>query len=143
LSLGKAAVQPGDTVDVSVTVANPGPALSADVLFGALLPPAAGPALGCPAGDAVVFLADAFTRVVVTCQSAPSERAPLLRGVTLPAGLPATTVPLRSLVWPPGVPSGLYTFFLALTPPTAPVAHQAVTADVLALTTASVVAVAP
>jgi mannan endo-1,4-beta-mannosidase len=109
-----------NTVDVYVTAANPGPEVSVDVFFGAQLPPAAGPGLGCPAGDALVFLADGFTRAVVTCASAPpQEFAPLGRSIVVPANLPPTTVRLHTLVWPTGILPGPYTFFLGLTPPNA------------------------
>jgi mannan endo-1,4-beta-mannosidase len=141
LSLDKTTIQPADTVDVLVTAANPGPAVSLDVFFGVRLPPEVGPSLGCPAGDAVVFLADAFTRAVVTCASAPLTGFPaLFRDVTLPAGLPPTTVRLQTLVWPPGIPSGGYTFFLGLTPPNAFSDGHVDTADVVVVTTLPVVA---
>ncbi|MGH7268095.1 MAG: hypothetical protein ACREMB_25030, partial [Candidatus Rokuibacteriota bacterium] len=117
LILDRAVYRPGETLRVDVRVTNPGPAMTVDVLFGALLPPAAGPGLGCPGGDPVAFLADAFAHAAVRCASDPPATLPLLfAGLTLPAALPPTTVPgFFTFAWPAGVPAGPYTLFLALT----------------------------
>ena len=121
LSLNQPTFHAGDTLRVNVTVANPGPTALIDVYFGALLPPAAGPGVGCPGGDAVAFAADDFTRVVVTCLSAPPQGfAPLFRSRMLPGSLPPTTlVDFFSFVWAPDLPAGPYTTFMVLTPPDA------------------------
>jgi hypothetical protein len=117
LLLDRAVYRPGEPLRVDVRVTNPGPPLAVDVLFGALLPPAAGPGLGCAGGDPVVFLADGFRHAAVRCASDPPATFPrLFAGLTVPAALPPTTVPgLFAFAWPAGVPAGPYTFFLALT----------------------------
>src|SRR5204863_2777142 len=69
LSVSPTSFTPGTTLLAGVTVGNLGSAISVDAYFGALLPAAAGPAFGCPAGGAIALLADAFTRIVFTCQS--------------------------------------------------------------------------
>lgn len=97
------------------------------VVLGAVLPPAASPALGCPGGDAMLLLADGFTRTAVTCLSAAvTTLAPLFRSVTLPAGFPRTSLaPFFGFTWPADAPPGLYTFVLALTLPGAFAAGEA------------------
>jgi hypothetical protein len=121
LALSQPSFHAGETLHVDVTVANPGPTTLVDVYFGALLPPAPGGPVGCPAGDPVAFLADAFTRLVVTCLSVPpSSFPPLFRSRVLPGGLPSTPLAdFFTLVWAAGFPAGPYTIFLVLTPPDA------------------------
>ena len=137
LNLNRQAVGPGGLVQASLTAANPGGAGAVDLYFVILVPPATSSQLGCPGGDAVVFLADAFSTVLVECVSTapvPSFE-PLFRNVCLPAGLPPTTVPdFFSLTWPPGVPAGTYTFAMLATPAMA-FAHGAI--DITAFTEAS------
>jgi hypothetical protein len=108
---------PGDRLRVDVGVANPGPELTADVYFGALLPSEAGPALGCPAGDPIVLVAEEFTQALVTCLSAsPESLPPLFRSSAIPERLPPTILnDFFSFTWPQGVPRGRYTLFLVLT----------------------------
>ena len=119
INLNRQAVGPGGLVQASLTAANPGGAGAVDLYFVILVPPATSSQLGCPGGDAAVFLADAFSTVLVECVSTapvPSFE-PLFRNVCLPAGLPPTTVPnFFSLPWPPGVPAGTYTFAVLTTP---------------------------
>jgi acyl-CoA thioesterase I len=113
----------GETLHVDLTVANVfGIEFPADVYFGAALPPAAGPPLGCPDEDAVAFVADSFTRVVITCLAdAPAAAVPLYQ----------TEVPRLSLetirgfwetTWTVKDPPGPYSFFLILTRPGDPTA---------------------
>jgi hypothetical protein len=116
LNLNQSLFGPGDMFDLAVSVANPGAETAGDVYFGFLLPPSAGPALGCGGGDAVVFLVQGFTGAVVTCLSTFTGIAPLFSAVTIPAGLPASVVPhFFSFVWPPDAPAGTYTVFIVLT----------------------------
>jgi hypothetical protein len=86
------------------------------------VPPASSAAgLGCPAGDALTFIADNFTRVVDACASGdPTAFPPLARRITLPAGLPPTRVPgaFRS-TWPAGLALGDWAVLVATTPPSA------------------------
>ncbi len=121
LSLNKNTFSPGDRLQVNISVANPGPITVVDVYFGVLAPAQVGPALGCLGGDALVFLADGFTRAVVACLSAaPRDFAPLVRNVSIPAALPGTTIPnLFSFVWTSGFPAGSYVFLMFFTPPAA------------------------
>jgi len=119
LSLNRQAVGPGGVVQASLTAANPGGAGAVDLYFVILVPPATSSQLGCPGGDGVVFLADAFSTVLVECVSTAPVQSfePLFRNVCLPAGLPPTTVPsFFSLTWPPNVPAGTYTFAMFATP---------------------------
>lgn len=140
LTLGKTSFHPGETFQLAVTAANPGPGQLVDVFVGALLPPDTGPAFGCPAGDPIAFLADGFTRIVVTCLSAPPQGfPPLFQGTMLPAALPATSIPLSTLQWPAGAPLGTYTFFLVLTPPNAFTDGRVDATDFVALSTSNVV----
>src|SRR5437867_4469643 len=119
LNLNRQAVGPGGLVQASLTTANPGGAGAVDLYFVILVPPATSSQLGCPGGDGVVFLADAFSTVLVECvATAPVQSfEPLYRNVCLPAGLPPTTVPsFFSLTWPPNLPAGTYTFAMFATP---------------------------
>jgi glucose/arabinose dehydrogenase len=139
LTMNKQSFHPGEMLQFAVTASNPGPGQLVDVYVGALLPPETGPKFGCPAGDPIAFFADAFTRIVVTCRSAPPQTFPaLFRAVTLPGQLPATSFPLSSLQWPTGAPPGTYIFFFLLTPPNAFADGSMDAPDLLALSTLSV-----
>ena len=90
-----------------------------DFYFGVLVPPALSTTLGCPAGDALVFFADAFARTVVLCYltASPQSFAPLFAGMTIPAFLPTTAVASFGLTWPANIPAGTFTFLIFATPP--------------------------
>jgi photosystem II stability/assembly factor-like uncharacterized protein len=108
----------GETLHLDLMFENSGGATGADVYFGALLPAAAGPDFGCPRRDAIVFVADNFTRSITTCLSAPQNLAPLAASLPIAAGIPPTLVEkFFSFVWPPNAPPGIYTFFLGLMSP--------------------------
>ncbi len=128
LDLNQRSFVPGETLRAGVLEANFGPEVMLDRYFGALLPSGTGPAFGCPADDAIVFLT---TRIVLTCLSAPPQTfEPWTRNLLLPAGLPATNTPdFFSIVWPSEAPMGTYTFFVVFT--------HAGTVDIVALATAS------
>jgi hypothetical protein len=115
-----------------VTVINGAPSAVADVYFGSLLPSAAGPALGCPGGDAVAYLVDALAGLgglVVRCLSEGlSSAVPLYHAVSVPV-LSVADFFGFGFNWPLTTP-GDYTFFMALT--------QAGTTNVIALGTATV-----
>src|SRR5262249_15304151 len=98
---------------------NDGGADLVDVYFGVRLPPEAGPAYGCPAGDAVGALTDALTRATFTCLSGASVAGPpAFRNVVLPASLPETIVSsFFQFVWPASAPAGDYGFVMTLTRP--------------------------
>jgi len=120
LTLNTHTVAVGNLVQVSVTATNSGGAVPMDVYFVIMIPPAAGPSLGCPNGDALAFFGSGFTSSVVTCASAPTQTFPtFLQGMTFPAGLRATVPNFFSLMWPGGVPAGTYTFAILATPPSA------------------------
>ena len=155
----------GDTLQVDLTVSNPGPALVVDAFFGLVLPPASGPALGCPNGDAVAFFVNNLTAFSLTCLSAPPQSfPPLAQSVTFPANVAPVTIPnFFSLLWPADSAvaiaafgdgtvvgpqagatashvyptAGTYTLFLFVTPPAA-FADGFGPDDLTALTTASV-----
>jgi hypothetical protein len=140
-SLGLSALQfkTGDTLHVDLTVSNPGPALVADIFFGLALPPASGPALGCPAADAAAFLVNKLTAAVLTCLSAPPQSfSPLVQSLTLPANLAPTTIAnFFNLVWAAVAPAGVYTLFIVVTPAGAFADGAVGLNDVAALTTAT------
>jgi hypothetical protein len=134
-------VHPGNLLEVDLAVANPGTARLVDLYFGVLLPPGAGPGFGCPRGDAIAFMADGFSRVVVACASSPAPAFPaLFRGATVPGGMSMTEVPdFWSAVWQAGLPGGTYTVFAAMTPPGALADGRLDAGDLLAIATSAVV----
>lgn len=112
LALNTHTFRAGDALQVTRTVGNPGSTLLVDVYFGALLPPAAGPALGCPLGDAIAFI-DALSNIVIRCRSGSPASFPVFAGASIPAGQPPTTIPnFFGFVWP-SAPAGPYTVFMA------------------------------
>jgi len=122
LTLNRHVVSAGDVVQVDISAANAGTSALQDFYFVILVPPALSASVGCPAGDAVVFITDAFSVLVVRCAAtAPPQSFPaLFRNVAFPAALPMITVPhFWSLVWPGGIPPGSYTFAAFTTPPAA------------------------
>jgi hypothetical protein len=108
----------GDASPLSLTVDNPGGAVSMDVYLGVLLPPEAGPGLGCPQGDAIAFAGDTSPTLAVRCASASPATFPrFAAGASIPAGLPPTTLPdFFGLSWA-SASSGRYVVFMAFTPP--------------------------
>jgi hypothetical protein len=136
LALDRHAVSPGDAVHVDISVANAGGATVQDLYFAIRVPAALSTPLGCPAGDAVVFLTGGFSGVAVVCAATapPNSYAPLYSNVALPAALPPITVPdFFSLVWSEGIPGGTYTFFIFTTPPAAFADGTVVPGDISAL----------
>ncbi len=112
LTVNRTSFSPGQTAEVVVVPPTSGSDTGpVDVYLGALLPAAAGAAAGCPAGDAVVFLADGFAGLRLACASGPpSTFAPLARNVAA-----ADVATGFTFVWTPDFPPGVYTFFVALT----------------------------
>jgi hypothetical protein len=120
VGLSRHTVSPGNLVQIGVAVRNSGTTSLQDVYFVMFPPPNLSPALGCPAGDAVVFFANAFASAVVRCvgSAPPQALAPLLRDVGIPGPFLSVTIPnFVSFVWPSGFPAGVYTFALLTTPP--------------------------
>jgi len=112
ISLNQANYQPGDTLRVSVTVANSGPARQVHFAAGILL---GWGAAGCDAGAAAFFTED-FTSAEVRCLSSTAlDQLPLVaRDVTLPAGLPAVTAEVWGYTVAPTFPPGVYPVFVAV-----------------------------
>jgi ELWxxDGT repeat protein len=140
LEASAATVRPGEPIELRVTLANPGPAVPGDVYLGVLLPASAGPAAGCPLGDAVAFFVAGPPGAVVRCLSAPPATYPALaRGVVVPVALPPLPAPatLRR-VWPAGAPPGDYVFFVAVVAPGSLDDDRVDPADVLAAASARV-----
>jgi photosystem II stability/assembly factor-like uncharacterized protein len=111
-----------DVVHVNVSLANAGGAAAQDLYFALLVPPALSTQLGCPGGDAVVFLTDGFSGISLTCllAAAPQSFVPLIRNAVIPGGLPTVDIPdFWTLVWPEGLPAGTYTLVVFTTPPDA------------------------
>jgi subtilase family protein len=123
LSLNRHTASPGDPIAVSISVANGGAATTQDVYFVITVPPALSTSLGCPGGDALIFLSNAFASSAVMCvQSAQSVNFPALaRNLALRAFLaPPVPIPdILSFSWPPGLPPGNYSFAIFTTAPSA------------------------
>ena len=119
LSLNRHSIAPGDFLELGLFESNEGTATVQDFYFGALVPPALSITLGCPAGDALLFFADAFTRTVVLCYltASPQSFAPLFARMTIPAHSPTTAVDTFGLTWPADIPAGSFTFLVFATPP--------------------------
>lgn len=120
LTLNRHTVAAGDLVEVGISIASPGPSMFQD-LYVVLLGPLAFSALvGCPAGDGLVFAANAFSGVVTRCSgSAPPQTFPPVSANLFIPGAPAaiTNPNFFSFTWPPGLPSGTYTVALVTTLP--------------------------
>ena len=114
LSLNRHSVAPGDFLEVGLFESNVGTATVQDFYFGVLVPPALSTTLGCPAGDALLFFADAFARTVVLCYltASPQSFAPLFASMAIPAYLPTTAVDSFGLTWPADIPAGTFTFLI-------------------------------
>jgi subtilisin family serine protease len=121
LTLDRSTVAPGDRIQVDISIANAGGALLQDFYFMLLVPPALSATLGCPAGDAVVFLTNAFATFVPRCfgSSPPQTFAPLVGSLSLPASSTTRTPNFFSAVWPAGLPAGDYSFAIATSLPMA------------------------
>ena len=107
---------------MTVSAANSCGAALQDFFFVILVPPALSTTVGCPAGDAVVFVTNGFASFVVRCvNTAPPQSFPaLFSNVSIPAALPLTTIlNFFSLVWPAGIPGGTFTLAIFMTPPMA------------------------
>lgn len=116
LQLGTSSAVVGQAVQASFTGVSSGWAMVVDVFLVILLPPGAGPGLGCPQDDAVAFLTG-VAEYVVTCASAPPQTFPaLFPGLAWSAGGRVSAPDLLSLVWPAGAPTGPYMFVVFLTP---------------------------
>jgi hypothetical protein len=106
VALNREAVEPGDVLQVGMSATNPGPSTVVDLYLVAVLPPAAGPALGCPNHDPIVFAAAGGARLELACVSDPPQTfPPYIEGLSISAG---QTVTLRALnlVWPAEAPLG-------------------------------------
>jgi hypothetical protein len=121
LLLNQTSFVPGDRFEFTVMLSNGNGPIVVDALLGLAFPASAGPALGCPLGDALLLAADGLTRAVVTCASAALAGQPALsRGVPVPGALPLTPVlgPVN-FEWPGTAPGGTYLLFIILTIPNA------------------------
>ena len=131
LALNRVTASPGDVVEATLTVTNPGPEIVQDFYLAIQGPLALSAAL-CTFGDALILAAGSATNLVIRCPAlVPPQPLPsLASGVAIPAGLPATVVsPLLSVAWPGGLPPGPYTFTLFTTAPGA-FADRATSSDI-------------
>ena len=117
LGVGSSGVT-GDASLLTATIGNPGAATLVDVYLGVLLPPEAGPALGCPQGDAIAFATEGSSSLVIRCASASPATFPrFAAGASIPAGLPPTSVPdFFGLRWSPDQ-TGSHLVFMIFTVP--------------------------
>ena len=109
---------PGDAFHIDLIIGNPGPQLTADLYFAILLPSSAsGAPFNCPGGDPLALFGPGFN-FIPTCLSNPQDLVPMTPNMVIPGGQPPTLTPdFFSGVWPADVPSGVYTFFVALARP--------------------------
>jgi hypothetical protein len=119
LTLDRTTVGPGDPLQVGISISNPGPALLQDLYFFVTVPPVLSASLGCPAGDALVFFANAFSSVATRCAgtASPQTFPPLVPNIAIAATSTTNTPNFVSTVWPSGLPSGTYTLFVVTTLP--------------------------
>jgi uncharacterized repeat protein (TIGR01451 family) len=116
LTLNRAMVAAGDTVEVSVSVANAGSDVAVDVYFIIVLPP--GATAGCSGDLALLFVTTGGADFPVVCASrGPGAFQPYVTNVTIPGPVSGTVPNVLSLTWPPGAPPGLYTLVILATPP--------------------------
>ncbi len=116
--VNKSTFHSGDSFQLDLLAANPGPETEVDFYLGALLPATSppGPGLNCANGDPIVFFGESSTAVMTCLSASPMNAAPFARNIVLPAGLPITTVDnLLNFIWLPDLPVGFYTFFAAFT----------------------------
>ena len=116
VAVGTTGLKAGDASPLTATVGNPGKTTLVDVYLGVQLPATAGPALGCPNGDAVAFATAGSSSLAIRCASASPATFPrFTAGTSIPAGLPTTTVPdFFGLTWSSAQP-GPHTVFMAFT----------------------------
>jgi subtilisin family serine protease len=119
LTLDRTTVAPGQRLRVSTSIANAGGALSQDLYFLILVPPALSVVAGCPAGDAIIFLSNDFNLFTPRCagSSSPATFPALTQKLFIPASSATSTPEFYSLVWPSGLPAGTYGFALVTTLP--------------------------
>jgi glucose/arabinose dehydrogenase len=106
-------VAPGEELRMDLVAGNLGGAGPQDLYFAILVPAHLSVEFGCPAGDALIFLADGFTSVPLICAITASPRtyAPLYTGVAFPSSFPvARTADFFVMTWPAGLHAGTYTF---------------------------------
>jgi hypothetical protein len=132
--LGLAASQSIVTVPgtVTLTFASSAPSETrVDFYSGVLLPTSSGPGVGCPAGDAFLFLP---APTAIQCLSNTVFNAsPLSTNVSLSTAPPALTLPIG-----PGLPLGEYLFFFVATLPGSLADGTLDPGDLVAASTASV-----
>jgi hypothetical protein len=134
LALDHHTVAPGDLLNVTLSGGNAGAATSQDLYFVVLVPQALSASLGCPAGDAVVFLANGFAITVLCSATAPPQQyAPLYGNRVFPASTPSSPISTFSVVWPPGMAAGTYTFAIFTASPGAFADGNVGAADVTAV----------
>lgn len=108
-------VGPGGTTTVDIGVANPGGPATVDIYLVEQVPAAQGVALGCPAGDALLFFSGAAAPTVVCGSTPPPVLPAIATGVAIPPALGPVAIPgVLQVAWPPGLPAGTYAFALAL-----------------------------
>jgi len=114
LTVGSAGLKSGGKSSLSAVVNNPGAPVRADIYLGILLPPAAGPGLGCPRGDAVAFATGGSSGFTVRCASASPATFPrFAAGYAVPGGAPVNLPDFFALDWPSSS-SGAHVVFMSL-----------------------------
>ena len=117
LTVGSAGLKSGGKSSLSAVVNNPGAPVRADIYLGILLPPAAGPGLGCPRGDAVAFATGGSSGFTVRCASASPATFPrFAAGYAVPGGAPVNLPDFFALDWPSSS-SGAHVVFMSLAAP--------------------------
>jgi subtilase family protein len=122
LALSRHTAAAGDSVQLTLTKTNPQVPITQDLYVAVLVPAVLSSSLGCPAGDAVAFAAEALSSVVVRCTgtASPQSFPAFARGTLIPASATPIVQPgFVSVTWPSGLPTGTYTFVVFATAPNA------------------------
>ena len=114
ITLNRHAVAVGDSIQASVSMDNRGTTINQNVYFLVLVPPALSATVGCPAGDAGLFLTNASMSFATRClnTAAPHTYPPLFANIPIQT---VTTPDFYHLEWPASLPAGVYTVMVITT----------------------------
>ena len=121
LTLDRQSVAPGDRLRVGTSITNTGGVLTQDFYLLFRVPAALSASLGCPAGDALLFVTNGFASSVTRCAgtASPQTFAPLFANMLISASSTTAMPDFFSFAWPAGLPPGVYSLAVATTLPSA------------------------